>query len=85
MELLYQMIIQNYNAEETQLSYWGIGSWLPLELLICNNLLTRMGWNRLFFNEAVYVTDLDYAKETAKKQGIKKVDLRDEKQREKFA
>lgn len=40
LDLLYKMIINNYFAEDTQVTYWGNGSWMPFELLLCNNLLS---------------------------------------------
>lgn len=56
LELLYQMILQNYQAEHTQVSHWGMGSWIVLELLTIHNLFNKMAWNRLFFNEELYIT-----------------------------
>ena len=50
------MLNQNYNAEETKLSYWGRASLVPLELVLFYNSANRTAWNRFFFNEENYAT-----------------------------
>lgn len=46
----------NYDAENTNYMFFGIGSPIPLDLLYVNNLFLRSAWNRYFFNEQVYIT-----------------------------
>lgn len=78
------MVLQNYQAEQTLLSHWGMGSWIVLELVTIHNLFTKIAWNRLFFNEELYITPTDWAKDFAEKWDVKKPDLRDPEQREDF-
>lgn len=54
-----------------------MGSWIVLELFTIHNLFSKIAWNRLFFNEEVYLTPTHWANELAEKLDIKKVDLRD--------
>jgi hypothetical protein len=44
------------------MSFWGMGSWVVLELVTIQNLFSKMAWNRLFFNEEVYISATDFAK-----------------------
>ena len=54
----------------------GVGSWVFLELIFLHNLFTKMAWNRLFFNEKVYYTGLDYWRDTVREIGKKKMNLK---------
>ncbi len=55
----------------------GMGSFMVLELFTFHNLFNKMAWNRLFFNEELYITPTSWAMDMADKLDIKRPDLRD--------
>ena len=42
-----------------------MGSWMILELFTIHNLFSKIAWNRLFFNEEVYITPQEWSKDIA--------------------
>ena len=61
-----------------------MGSWVVLELFTVHNLFTKIAWNWLFFNEELYLSPTEWAKDLAEKLDIQKSDLRNPDQREDF-
>lgn len=64
------MLLSNYLAEMTPITYMGRGSIVILELLIVHNLFSRSAWNRYFFNEEEYMDSRKYAADFEKMIGM---------------
>lgn len=78
------MLLSNYMAELTPVSYMGRGSLVLLELFIVHNLFSRSAWNRYFFNEEEYLDSRKYVADFERVSGAKPFDINTESGRKGF-
>ncbi len=55
MIAFYRLLETNYDYESTEVSYWGRGQIIVLELVNFYNSSLRIAWNRYFYNEDTYI------------------------------
>lgn len=84
IDTFHEMLAKNYNNEKTFLNHYYRGSMVILELAIFYNSTMRIAWNRLFYNEEMYLDTKEWLKQQIHLFDTIKFDMNNDKHIEKY-